>query len=110
MVKTQEEYRQILEERLDENWRNIALTAAAAGVLGAGAGVASPHISNAKVAAMKSMGDPAGISQVETSRQGVRERMGLGADSSPVTRAGVGAAVGGALGGVAAAFGKKRRK
>lgn len=90
MIKTQEEYRELLEARLDENRLKMAAAGAALGaVLGAGAGVAAPHISAAKVGAMKAVGDPAGISKVETARQGIR--IGLGANTPATTRAAVGA-------------------
>jgi len=118
MAKTQEEYRQILEQRLDEagfmnRVKNTALTAgivAGSAAIGGGLGVATPHISNAKVSAMNAIGNPLGISNVETARQGVRANMGLGANTPATTRFSVGAGVGGALGAAASLLPKKKRR
>jgi hypothetical protein len=109
MIRTQEEYRQILEQRLDEagfmnRVKNTALTAgivAGSAAIGGGLGVATPHISNAKVSAMNAIGNPLGISNVETARQGVRANVGLGANTPAATRFSVGAGVGAALAGAA---------
>jgi hypothetical protein len=109
MIKTQEEYRQILEQRLDEaglmkRVKNAALTAgvvAGSAAIGGGLGVATPHISNAKVSAMNAIGNPLGISNVETARQGVRANVGLGANTPATTRFGVGAGIGVGLAGAA---------
>ena len=119
MVKTQEEYRQILEQRLDEaetlmkRLRGAAATAgivAAAGGVGGGLGVATPHISAAKVKAMNAIGNPLGISDVETARQGVRDNAGLGAKTPAATRAAVGAGIGVGLAGIAALRGGKPKR
>jgi hypothetical protein len=112
MARTQEEYRQILEQRLDEkyNLRAIAMsTALGAGIMGVG-GVVGPHISAAKIEGLKAMGDPAGISNVEQARKGVRDKVGLGTDTPATTRFGLGAAVGGALGAAASLLPKKKRR
>jgi hypothetical protein len=112
MARTQEEYRQILEQRLHEkhNLRAIAMsTALGAGIMGVG-GVVGPHISAAKIEGLKAMGDPAGISNVEQARKGVRDKVGLGTDTPATTRFGLGAAVGGALGAAASLLPKKKRR
>lgn len=111
MIKTKEEYRELLEARLDENRLKMAAAGAALGAaLGAGAGVAAPHISAAKVGAMKAVGDPAGISNIETARQGFRDRIGLGANTPAITRAAVGAGMFAPLGAAAMILGKKKRR
>ena len=112
MARTQEEYRQILKQRLHEkhNLRAIAMsTALGAGIMGVG-GVVGPHISNAKIEGLKAIGDPAGISDVEQARQGVRKKIGLDTETPAATRFGLGAAVGGALGAAASLIPKKKRR
>ena len=122
MVKTQEEYRQILEQRLDEAGfmqrlsgavKGAAATAgivAGSAAVGGGLGVATPHISAAKVSAIDAIGNPFGISKVEQERQGVRGKMGLGANTPAATRAAVGAGIGAAIGGIAAMRGGKPKR
>jgi hypothetical protein len=118
MIKTQEEYRQILEQRLDEAgfMKKLKGAAATAGIvagsaaIAGGLGVATPHISNAKVSAMNAIGNPLGISNVEKEKQGVRANMGLGADTPATTRFGVGAGIGAAIGGIAAMRGGKPKR
>lgn len=108
-MKTKEQYRELLEARLNNNRFKMAAAGAALGaVLGAGAGVAAPHVSDAKVGVMKTVGDPAGISNVETARQGLRDKIGLGANTPATTRAGVGAGIFAPLG--AAIFARGPRK
>jgi len=110
MMKTKEQYRQILEARLDESRLKMLATGAALGAaIGAGAGVATPHISAAKVDAMRAAGDPAGISNIETAKQGVRDRIGLGANTPATTRGAVGAGIFAPIGAGVFAFRKKRR-
>jgi len=111
MIKTQEEYRQLLEARLEENkLKNVVIGSALGAALGAGAGVAAPHVSAAKVDAMKAVSDPAGISNIETARQGFRDRIGLGANTPATTRAAVGAGMFAPLGAAAMVLGKKKRR
>ena len=122
MAKTQEEYRQILEQRLYEAGLMQRLSgavkgaAATAGIVagsaavGGGLGVATPHISDAKVSAINAIGNPFGASKVEQERQGVRAKAGLGANTPVATRAAVGAGIGVSLAGIAALRGGKPKR
>ena len=124
MVKTQEEYRQILEQRLYEAEtlmqrlsgavKGAAATAsivAGSAAVGGGLGVVAPHVSAAKVKAINAIGNPFGASDVEIAREGVRANAGLGAKTPAATRAAVGAGIGVGLAGIAAMrSGKPKRR
>lgn len=78
----------------------LASTIIGAG-LGAGAGVATPYLSNFKAEVGDKIGAVVGVEgagNAERAKQNVRSQVGLGANTPPTTRGGIGAALGGALG------------
>jgi hypothetical protein len=96
---------------LEEGKLKNALIAGALGAaMGAGAGVATPHLSDFKSTIQDKVGQTVGIEKVggtERAKQGIRSQLGLGHNTPAGTRAAIAGAAGGALG-VASAF--RRRK
>jgi len=96
---------------LEEGKLKNALIAGALGAaMGAGAGVATPHLSDFKSTIQDKVGQTGGIKKLgdtERAKQGIRDQIGLGHDTPAGARAGIAGAAGGALG-VASAF--RRRK
>ena len=90
--------------------KNVLIAGALGAAMGAGAGVATPHLSDFKSTTQDKVGQTVGIKKVgdtERAKQGIRDQIGLGHDTPAGARAGIAGAAGGALG-VASAF--RRRK
>jgi len=102
--------KKIANELEEGKLKNALIAGAIGAAMGAGAGVATPHLSDFKSTIQDKVGQTVGIEKVgntERAKQGIRSQIGLGHDTPAGARAGIAGAAGGALG-VASAF--RRRK